>query len=495
MKSPRVPGFRRCRHPRAVRARLAISLGLLLIIAGCTTNQAADVASYRDLVVPTIATVPDDGAPLSLEEAARLAIASSESLAITGEELVRAVADRRRAVGNFLPTVDVLSTFVFRDESNLGGSIEGQSSATTLWDTSVNARVTLFDGFRNTNILKAADATIDERRALLLDLRETLLIDLVRTYYAVLVAERSVNVLERSLEVQLERLRDIKAREAAGLARPLDVYQTEAQAASTRVALREARATVDTGRELLAFLVGAPIEHCPLSDGFDVPEEPPSFESLETTAITSRQDLAAAAAAADAARALVDAAIGQYAPTVSLNLEWFLNRDMVPTDRDWTGLLAINLPIFSAGRIEADIQDAWAIFRQRVLAYQQIRRLIGRDLSVTLTEFVATREILVDLAIEVSAARQAYRQADGSYQVGLATNLERLVALDQQLAAELEEALEIYRLKGRYAAVLRSAGVLTPALLREPVELPPPRPAPESPFIHLSPVTSTPLSS
>lgn len=491
------PASRRRRRPLGSALAAASAVGGLasaLLLAGCTTDQAADVALYRAMLElgedgdlePALAA----GEPLSLRKAAALVNATSERLAFQGEEFVRAVAERRRAVASFLPTVDLAPTFSFTDEgragengnSSAGGAGSGGSS--TSFDVPVIARVTLFDGFRNVNRFTSAEAEIENRRGLLLDLRETLLLDMVRTYYTVLVAERSVEVLTRSLGLQEERLRDIQGRQEAGVARPLDVYQTEAQVAATRVLLLDARNDVDRGRELLSFLVGLPVIDSPLEDGFEVGVTPSESE-LDATALAHRHDLAAAVAAADAARAEVDVAIGEYAPSVSLNLDYFLKRDTVPTDRDWAGLISLNLPIFSAGRIEANVQDAWAGFRQQVLLHHALRREILRDVAVARTDLLASAGRLAEIEVQVRAAREAYRQADGSYQVGLATNLERLIALDQQLNAELAQALELYRFRGLYATLLRASGQLTEGLSGVAVPPPPERPAPDSPFLQL----------
>jgi len=67
--------------------------------------------------------------------------------------------------------------------------------------------------------------------------------------------------------VQEERVRDARARHEAGIARPLDVYQSEAQASQTRVQLLDAPNDARAGRAALAFLTGAPVEASPLTDG------------------------------------------------------------------------------------------------------------------------------------------------------------------------------------------------------------------------------------
>lgn len=469
---------------------LCAAAALAAATAGCTVDQARDVELYREVI--TLAEAPEPlvpGAPLSLEHAVRLTNFTNERLSIEGENYLQALIDRQRAVANFLPTVGLTSAFVFREHTG-GADNGGASSDTTQFDTAVEGQLTLFNGFRNINQLNVAGATIEQRRALLLDLRESILLDTAQIYYAVLNAERLAEVLRNSLAVQEERVRDVIARREAGVARPLDVYQTEAQASQTRVQLLDAANDARAGRATLAFLTGAPVQDSPLTDDLELPSPLPAFDDLLALAFERRHDLAAAEAAARAARADVEVAIGQYYPSVSLNLEYFLTRDAAPTDRDWSGLLSLNLPIFSGGRIDADVRAAWSRFRQTVLAYSLIRRQIRQEIDVAYGDLLASQERLAELSHQVRAADEALRQAEASYQAGLGTNLERIAAQDQLLNAQLQLAAEEYTRKILYLTALRAAGGLTEGITGFQVATHPPAPPPASPFIFLPEQTS-----
>lgn len=481
------------------RALGLLALALAALAAGCRVDQAADVALYRDVVALEAPPEPlPPGAALSLEHALRLTNHANESLGIEGETYLQALLERQRAVARFLPTIDLTSAFVFREHVGAGGSgsadngggggAGGGSADTTQFEAGIGGDLTLFEGFRNVSRLDAAEARIEQRRALLLDLRESLLLDTAQVYYGVLNAERLADVLRNSLEVQEERVRDARARHEAGIARPLDVYQSEAQASQTRVQLLDALNDARAGRAALAFLTGAPVEASPLTDGLDLPAELPTPADLLARAAAWRHDLIAAEAAARAARAEVDEAIGQYYPSVSVNLEYFLTRDAAPTDRDWTGLLQLNLPLFSGGRIEADVRAAWSRFRQAVLSYSLTRRRIRRDIEIAHGDLAASAERIEELQRQVDAAAEALRQAEASYEAGLGTNLERISAQDQLLTAQLQLAAEAYNQKVFYLAVLRAAGGLTAGVTGfatlPPPAFPPAEP-PESPFLFL----------
>lgn len=476
---------------------LRAAAGLILITActlqACKVDQRAEVESYRSKTeLPDAPGLhPAPGEPLSIQQAARLTNAANEQLSIGGEQYLQAIIDRQRDFASLLPTVDLFGSLTWREKTGSGNSGNGSSSSsseTTLFDGGFGGQYTLFTGLTDFRRVNAADLTIEQQHWLLLDLRESLLLDTARAYYGVLLAERLVSVLESSLAVQEERLRDIRGRQKVGFARPLDVAQIESQASDTRVSLLDAKNAVSNTRAALSLLTTVDASALPLSDGFDPPAELPSADELLAIATAQRQDLAATAAAAAATRETVDAEIGRYYPTVTLNLQYFLTRDTIPTDRDWTSLLTLNLPIFSAGRIDADVRAAWSDFRRAVLQHSLTRRQIRRDIDVAYADLIATRARVEELTHQVAAAQEALRQAEAAYSAGLGTNLERITAQDQLLSAQLRSAREEYTAKIAYLAAVRATGGLTPVVTGATMNvttLPPVRPVPDAPFVNL----------
>src|SRR5690606_20737704 len=124
------------------------------------------------------------GHPLPLRDAMLLANAHNEQLAIEGENFLQALINKQRAVAAFLPTVDMAYSYSFRDRAGLSGRVD-QSTL------SAGGSLTLFDGFGNVATLRRELATIEQRRALLLEAQEALLLDVASIYYQILRAERS----------------------------------------------------------------------------------------------------------------------------------------------------------------------------------------------------------------------------------------------------------------------------------------------------------------
>jgi outer membrane protein TolC len=401
-----------------------------------------------------------------LPEALYLANAQNERLSIEGENYLQAIINRKRAVAAFLPTVNLSSTYALNENVGESGKPNHPS------DTYVTGQINLFNGFRDVARLNAADLTIEQRRLVLLDLQESLLADTVRTYYTVLQSEQYVQVLQNTLALQDERVRDVRGRQQAGTARPLDVAQSEAQASQTRVLLINAQGAVSDARAALAYLTNAPVEQVPLVDEDVYPVELGSLEDRTAAALANRKDLQAARKAKDAARQNVEVAVGEYYPSVSLNVRAFLARQSTPSDRDWDSLLSANLPIFSAGQIEADVRQAWSSYRQVGLFESLLSRQIQQDVSVAWRALQSSNARISQLSLQVAAAQQAVNQAEGSYNVGLATNLERLTAQDQLLSARLQHTREVYNQRVYASDLLRATGGLRQRVAPTPTTAP-----------------------
>jgi outer membrane protein len=428
-------------------------------------DQAAEVATYRE-VVELPATQPVVHAPgraLGLRDALLLANRHNEDLNIEGEAYLRSIVDRRRAVANFLPTVDLVPSYTRRDFEPTAGVGSGGGGKDN-FDVTLGIDYTLFEGFRNVNAYWRDTFTIRQQRNRLLDAQELLLLDVARVYYQILRSEASVRVLENSVAVQAERLRDSRSRLAVGFARPLDVAQTEAQLAETRTRLTTARNDANNGRALLAFLTASPVEASPLVDAFELPAEVEELAVFLSRAAAMRSDVAAAAAAVTAARYDVDVAFGQYYPSVTLNVAGLLYQEDVPDEREWTGILRANIPLFSAGRIRADVREAWSFFREALLVHNRLERQVAQQVQTAYQDLAASEARLVDLQVQLEAAQQAFTQAERTYQVGQATNLDRIQAQDALLEAQLALSSEQFDRKLFYLALVRESGMFREAL-------------------------------
>jgi outer membrane protein TolC len=439
-------------------------VGIALLLAGCAVDQAKEVQTYRKVLDagqkhPPAPFSPD--APVTLKRALELANANNEDLAQAGEAYLQALIDKERAFAHFLPTISFAPSYMRQEKTSLGAgnslisSIEREHTLDAPLEADMN-----MNPFQDAVAIWAANTSAEERRALLLDRQSILLLDVVQTYYQVMRSEKQVRVLEQSVRVQQQRVSDMEVQRRAGVARPVDVAQSKAQLAGTRSELIQARNDVRNGRAMLAQLMGVPAVEAPLVGRFKVPRENRPIGQLLVLADGHRQDLRAAELQVKAAAERLQATWGEYFPSISLNLTRYLKRESFPNDVDWTGLIQVNLPIFSAGLIHADVRTAYSRLRQAHQAETALRRTVLRELRVAMEDLHGDRRQVEQLRVRAAAAREAMRQADAAYKAGFGTNLERLIAQDQLLSAQLALTEKKFGHIVDYLRLMRTVGML-----------------------------------
>jgi len=278
----------------------------------------------------------------------------------------------------------------------------------------------------------------------------------------VLLSEEEVAVLENSLKVQNARLADAQSRFENHLALALEVSQTRAQVASTQAQLTQARSDVRNGRHMLAFLVGTGEIDGPVIDEMIVPIQLPPVDEFRRYAATHRQDLLGAESAVRAAKYAVDAAIAEYYPSVTIDVAGFLFRQYYSDASKWDAILIANLPIFSAGIIEADVRNAWSKLRQAALYQSELLRQIDRDVQVAYDNLTTGQQELKSLEEEVRAASDSLNQSEQLLKNQLAIPLDVLTAQDTLLSAQLNYSSEQISRSIYYLDLLRYTGQLDP---------------------------------
>jgi outer membrane protein len=466
---------RRSKNSRLILAAVTCAL----IATGCV-NQRNEVSLYRNVVDgPKHDPLRKDysnGAELTLEQSLLLANGGNEQIDIEGETYLQTLIERDRSFSTFLPTISLAPTYSWQNKRSSSGSVvNGGTGSTgtgstgtgvigaaanhyTAFEAPVTAQMNLFNGFRDVAAIRAAYANVDQFRDLLLDLRQTVLLETAQAYYQVLLAERSVEVLTNSANFQNARVSDMQSRLRAGIAQPLDLAQTEAQAAATRASLVTAQSNVHTARFQLTLMVNAEVDDAKLVDHLWVPEKLMPVDEAVQTADQTRPDLRAFESAVRVARENVKVAIGEYYPSVSLNLDYYLHRDALPTNVEWSSLLSLNLPIFSAGTIHADVRAAWSKLRQALYQEWLQFRQVRHDVKAAWVTVNDSARRIVELQTEVAASQEALRQSTQRYTAGLATNLDVLTAQDSLLTSQLDLATEEFNHKIFYLDLLRAMG-------------------------------------
>jgi outer membrane protein len=126
----------------------------------------------------------------------------------------------------------------------------------------------------------------------------------------------------------------------------------------------------------------------------------------------------------------------------------------------WSALLSLNLPLFTGGRIHADVREAWSRWRQANLDESLVHRRVLRDVRGAHNALRTADERLVALRSEVAAASDALRLAQSAFGNGLATTLDVLAAQDRLLAAQLDATAAEFDQAVAWLEILRTTGDL-----------------------------------
>ncbi len=434
-------------------------------LAGCV-NQKEEVMHYRKVLHSKPATstaqliIPRQ---LTLSAALKLANDNNEQLAIAGENYLQAMIAKDKAFSTFMPTVGVSAQDFQMRGFNTSALPPGvnQFFQTHYFNVPLQTQLNV-NVLKDATAISAAGAYVNQRKALLLDMQSSLLLEVAQTYYQVLSDQRSVAVLRQTLRVQQATVKSQTNKEKAGVALRLSVLQSQADEAKTRVQLTEAENNVDNGRATLAFLIGVPtLNGTRLINDFNPPRHIPNLGRLDQLALVKRQDLIAADDAVTTSERNVSAAIDEYFPSVSVDFNTFLYKEQFPSDSWWSGLFSANFPIFEGGMIYQNIRTAYSQMRQAMLQRQLLARQIMEQVRIARADWLTSVRLTANLKTEMLSAQAAYRQAQHSYGVGVATNLDVITAQDLALSAQLAYQQARYEVRVRMLNLLRETGRFT----------------------------------
>ncbi len=265
--------------------------------------------------------------------------------------------------------------------------------------------------------------------------RDTLALTLAalvtQSYVGLRSLDAQVKVAKATLESRASALSIVQVRLASGLSSELDLRQAEgaqAAAAAQWVDLVQQRALAE---HQLALLVGrmdlklaaGELEPLPL------PPRPPA--GLPSTLLEARPDIRQAEAQLVAANARIGVSRAALFPSISLTgllggesaqLAGLLNSP----SRIWSLGLGLNLPLFDAGRLDAQVDQATALQKQALAAYQKAIQSAFKEVNDALIVLRQGAEKDTQLDAQVTAAARVQKLAQARYQAGYSPYLEVL---------------------------------------------------------------------
>ena len=242
------------------------------------------------------------------------------------------------------------------------------------------------------------------------------------------LAEATVESRERSLFIAQERFK-------AGIDPKLPSLQSAAALENARLAVLRAQSSILTSRNALQFLLGAPVptELIPAPAVSNITNHEVFSAGLPSELLRYRPDVLQAEYDLKAAGANIAVARAAYFPTISLASSVGVRSDGLSDlfDNDavgWSFGPNISVPIFDAGRLDANYEVAQIEREQTLASYERSIQTAFREVS----DVLATRATLGEqLAAQYRLQDnfdQTYEIADARFKAGISNYLDVLDA-------------------------------------------------------------------
>jgi multidrug efflux system outer membrane protein len=274
--------------------------------------------------------------------------------------------------------------------------------------------------------------------------RLALVSQVAQSYFDLRNLDLQLDIARGTLASRQEALRLVTKRFEGGVVSELDLRQAESEAAVAAAAVPNLEQQIVQRENELSILLGRNPEDITRGRGvFEaaIPEVP---VGLPSTLLVRRPDILAAEESLVAANARTGAARAAYFPRLSLTgllgvestelSDWFSRGSRV-----WQIAGGLTAPIFTAGRLGADVETATAQQQQALYDYL---RTIQTGLREVEDSLIATRKIREQQAAQdrqVQALQRTLRLATLRYENGYSSFLEVLDAQRSLFSAELQQ--------------------------------------------------------
>jgi hydrophobe/amphiphile efflux-1 (HAE1) family protein len=422
-----VAWFERKTTPKAGKAVVA---GLMLVLMGTSASAQTDT--------------------LTLDRAIELGLVQNASVKVAQLAELRAQQQVREAASFRLPEVSAgfsynrflqVPKFLFPsfaadpdvgirvDENNFQVIDAGLRNA---WNLNGQVSMPILNGAVK-NSIRQAEAGVRVAQAQTQQARQTLVAEIRKAYYQVLIAQEAQGITEQAIRRAEASLQEVRQLTRLGMATDADTLQAWVQAQNLRPDLEKANTGVQTAQILLKYLIGAPYTGTLVLAGqrASAVQQLPDFETAYAEALAKRPDLTVMAAQVEASRLQIQAAVQATRPTLSLAGQYQLapqandfnfSRYFWP-QQSFVGL-SLTIPIFAGGRHEARIQQAKIAQQQAEAQQEQVRRQVATEVQTALAQVQDARRRIESGVRTIGAAERSYALVNSRYQKGLAKRTE-----------------------------------------------------------------------
>jgi hydrophobic/amphiphilic exporter-1 (mainly G- bacteria), HAE1 family len=412
---------------------------MLMVLVGWFLAATAAFAQVPRLQPPSGGPGPQPGTlELSFDDALSMALANSEGLKVTEQQVRESEGRVAEAKAGFLPSVNLSFLYtpaqrfpLIRVPAGIFGDEEQtfQAALTRRNVMQVDLNQPIYTAGRLQNAYGMQAASLDASRLQLDRARQELQYRVVETFYAALMNEHGVRVAEEQITLAARQLELAQTRFDAGSVARLDVLQAEVELANARARRIQARAAVDTAYQAVRTVLSLPqAQVLRLRGSLDERPEPLNRDVLQAS-ISTRPDLRAFTARRDMADYAVSLANAEMKPSLALtgNLQYQddgVNTLLKTDNQSYTVGLALRVPLFAQPTAAARRVVATAQIRQAEHGLNAALDAARLEVETAFTSFEAADEVVATQEKALDLARESVAIAQTSYENGVITSAE-----------------------------------------------------------------------
>jgi len=401
----------------------------------------------------------------------QLALDSAPQLKSSSYKVDIGIAEKGQAFGQMLPQVTGTANWSENKLQQPGG-LGLQNYNGTRYFVSLSQTVMDFGKYwewqRTQELTKQYDAEH-------LDAQQTMMVDIVKRYFAILDAEDQIRFITMEKQATESHLQQINMLYAKQLAKVTDVYEVEARLDQISADQIEAESMLTTAREALKELTNMSIvELSGLRPGIEFKEIDGKLEEWIEVAKSSSPTLAAQRRAIAVASDNVAVQKAKYLPVVDFQLYFYdtntgYQSQIISNGVTKTQVAAINVtvPIFSGGVTTERVNEAQSTLGIKTEENEAKVRALIKETSDAFTLSNANAKRIRASQKALDSAGKSLEASQKGFQLGIKTIREVLEAQQAEYKAQRDLAKAKYNYISNRIRFLKAIGTINEDNLQE----------------------------
>lgn len=249
----------------------------------------------------------------------------------------------------------------------------------------------------------------------------------ITAFFNLKIAQTDIKDVQELQKYSKERVHEIRERTKIGRSRKGELIEAEvlmnvadSQLQQSQIALQQAEKNFEFYTNLKATEIGA------LGD---IPAISGSVEEYMAKTRT-RADVMAVKQQTNVAEKQISIAKGGHYPQLDFISNYYFDRTGVLATSKWDVGLAVVIPLYQGGTVQAQVREAVAQKRIADLNSAEKQRSAERDIAINYQNLMQLQIQLKSLKTALEKAEEAYRVNRKDYTYGLVTNLDVLQSLN-----------------------------------------------------------------